>query len=625
MTTAPRPSPRRRPGPKFQRLQSGPDLHWGDATTIATPTLRLRALTLLLLLLLTFTAAGAERPLARLAVKEKAPAEVTALLDRTLQSAATEAGPIDREEEERLLRLLRADTIEVLATEGYFSPTMTIVPDNDGPSRYVVDLALGPRTKVSQVDITFTGAIADQPARQRELRAAWELHVGEPFRNSQWSNAKTRLLNRVRSRDYATARIADSSADVDVEAATAKLRVAIDSGPAYTIGELQVKGLSRFDRGLVQRYSPFKVGDPYDADKLLAFQSALQRSPYFSTVVVDADPEQAIDHQLPIVVDLKEAKTKRVSVGVGYSTDAGFRGEMSYRQTLLFGFPYTLHSGIGLDKTRGVAYADILLPPKPDGEQDSLGALYERTNIQGVRTRRWAVGAQRANSRTADRVTYDTTLAVNFQRETTTVASDPTADTANDVVSGTFSWTRRDVDSITNPTRGTLLTLSGTVGLRRSGLTELLNQTFERGYGRLVYYWPLSPRDQVILRAEAGHVVVDDPRIVPNEFLFRTGGVGTVRGYAYQSLGTRVGTATTGSTSLLVGSAEYLRWLTQEWGAAIFFDAGNASDDWRHMSLARGYGVGARWRTIAGPLALDLAYGEQARALRLHFSIAIAF
>jgi translocation and assembly module TamA len=325
------------------------------------------------------------------------------------------------------------------------------------------------------------------------------------------------------------------------------------------------------------------------------------------------------------VVELKEGKTKRVSLGLGYSTDTGVRGEASYRQTLLFGYPYTLNSGVSLDKTRGVVFADVYLPPKPDGEQDNVGALLERTDNQGLRTNRWAVGAQRTYSRISDRATYDTTLAVNFQRERTEVESDPAASKANDVVSGTYSWTRRDVDSLTSPTRGTLLTLSGTLGVRRSGLSNLISQTFERGYGRYVYYWPLSPRDQLILRAEAGHVIVDDVSIVPNEFLFRTGGVGTVRGYAYQSLGSKVGTSTTGSKSLIVGSAEYVRWVTPDWGAAFFFDAGNAADDIRSVALARGYGIGVRYRTVAGALALDLAYGEQVHAPRLHFSIAIAF
>ncbi|MFM2348691.1 MAG: hypothetical protein RL654_3444, partial [Pseudomonadota bacterium] len=38
-----------------------------------------------------------------------------------------------------------------------------------------------------------------------------------------------------------------------------------------------------------------------------------------------------------------------------------------------------------------------------------------------------------------------------------------------------------------------------------------------------------------------------------------------------------------------------------------------------------GYGVGLRWRSPVGALRLDLAYGQQARRLRLHFSLGITY
>ncbi|HMA07569.1 MAG TPA: BamA/TamA family outer membrane protein, partial [Ramlibacter sp.] len=159
-----------------------------------------------------------------------------------------------------------------------------------------------------------------------------------------------------------------------------------------------------------------------------------------------------------------------------------------------------------------------------------------------------------------------------------------------------------------------------TLGLRRD-----LQDNFVRLYGRYLYYLPVSPRDQVILRGEAGNNWVDDPTKVPNEYLFRTGGVGSVRGYSYQSLGVRQGTATIGSRSLLVGSAEYVRWLTAVWGGAAFCDIGDAADNLRDVRLARGCGVGVRWKSTAGPLAVDLAYGERFKQWRLHFFIAIAY
>jgi translocation and assembly module TamA len=49
------------------------------------------------------------------------------------------------------------------------------------------------------------------------------------------------------------------------------------------------------------------------------------------------------------------------------------------------------------------------------------------------------------------------------------------------------------------------------------------------------------------------------------------------------------------------------------------------STDRQAIDLAVGYGVGARWRSPAGPLGIDLAYGQREGKLRLDFSLAIPF
>ncbi len=563
-------------------------------------------------------------PLARFELATQPPAETAALLDRLIRDAADDES-IDREDDERMLRRLRSDTIDVLATEGYFAPVVTVGTDDSGLARYVVRLDLGPRTLITEVVLEFTGELAAQPERVEQLKAGWDLPAGQPFRDARWSAAKSRLLNQIRSRDFAAARIADSVALVTAEEATARLRVEVDSGAAYTMGPIEVRGLVRYDKELIERFNPFRVGEPYDSDKLLEFQRRLQRTPFFGTVIVDVDPARSEGGQLPLLVEVREAKSKRVSFSLGYSTDIGVRGEAAYRQATLFGFPYSLQSGVSLDRTRQAAYADVYLPPKPGGEQDAVGALVELTDNEGVSTNRWAIGAQRTHRRESGSTSYDTQLALNFQHERREVSGAPEENTVNDVVSTTYAWTRRDVDSITMPTRGTLLTLSGTVGLGRSSVTNFLSTGFLRGYGRYAYYLPLTPRDQLILRTELGYVAVDDPRVVPSEFLFRTGGVGSVRGYAFQSLGRKAGTSTTGSTMLAVFSAEYVRWLWDNWGAAVFVDAGDASDDLFSTPLARGYGAGVRYRTLAGPLAVDVAYADRTNGVRVHFSVAIAF
>jgi translocation and assembly module TamA len=127
------------------------------------------------------------------------------------------------------------------------------------------------------------------------------------------------------------------------------------------------------------------------------------------------------------------------------------------------------------------------------------------------------------------------------------------------------------------------------------------------------------------VRGEAGYTAAPDTTGIPQEFLFRTGGTQSVRGYAYQSLGVQLGDAVVGGQLLAVVSAEYVHWFDDRWGGAAFYDAGNAWDPGQPLKLYPGYGLGARWRSPAGPLALDVAYGQRDSKIRLEFSVAIAF
>jgi translocation and assembly module TamA len=153
----------------------------------------------------------------------------------------------------------------------------------------------------------------------------------------------------------------------------------------------------------------------------------------------------------------------------------------------------------------------------------------------------------------------------------------------------------------------------------------LSDQDFVRTYLRYSQGMPLGASDGLLFRGELGATFAPSSDGIPQDFLFRTGGSNSVRGYAYQSLGVEEGSAIVGGRYLVTLSGEYTHWISPSWGAAVFVDAGNAVDDWQAMSLAVGYGLGARWKSPIGPLGVDLAYGEREGKVRLDFSLAIPF
>jgi translocation and assembly module TamA len=152
----------------------------------------------------------------------------------------------------------------------------------------------------------------------------------------------------------------------------------------------------------------------------------------------------------------------------------------------------------------------------------------------------------------------------------------------------------------------------------------LATQQFGRFTGSATLLIPLGRNDDLQLRAEGGLVVAPTRDGIPSTFLFRTGGDQTIRGYAFESLGVKVGDAVSGGRYLAIGSAEVTHWVSAVWGVAAFVDAGNAWDS-DHYDPVLGTGVGARFRTPIGPVRVDVAYGEEVQSWRLHFSVGFVF
>ena len=487
------------------------------------------------------------------AARLEAPEAVRALLARHLRIVQADAVlPELAADRSALARRTRREAADLLATEGYFAPRIRLERSDAGP--WTVTVEPGERARIDSVNIAFEGDLAgeqgERAARREALRRAWSLQRGQPFRQAAWDAAKSQLLDAVSARDYAAARLSASRAEVDPETARVALSLTVDSGPPFTLGPLAVSGLRDLPADLVVRHSTLEPGESYDRDRLLAFQGTLQNAPQFASVIVDIERDPAQADGVPVRVEVSEAQPRRAGFGAGYSTNTGYRGELSYSDVNLLGRGWELYSGLRLEQRRQSLFADVFLPPVQARYRDSFGALVERSDLQGLRLTTQAVGVARA---------------------------------------------------------------------------LLSDQDFVRLYGRVVRYQPVRGRDVLILRAELGATLAPSREGVPQDFLFRTGGAQTVRGYAYQSLGVSEGEATVGGRYMAVASAEYVHWFRPDWAVAAFVDAGDAADSRQTLDAKLGYGAGVRWASPAGPLALDLAWGREARRLRLHFGIAIAF
>lgn len=533
-------------------------------------------------------------------------------------------------------RKLHALVSEILATEGYFSPQLRFsrssserseTQDTQDTQQRQLTIDPGPRTRITQVHLQIDGAI--DPARRDALIASWRLPVGQPFRQTLWNDAKQDLLAQLLGEDHPAARLLNSQARIDADSQSAELTLQYDAGPRYVYraDPLIITGLSRYSSELIAGYNrSIQPGAPYREADLNQLQSALQTSPYFSAVEVQLERAAetgnatAEDTPLPaaVKVSVRERPAHRISLGAGVSSNTGMRGEFAYATPNFINRAWDLHSGLRLEQKRQTLYADIFLPPDQRDRRHSFGLVNEVSDIQGLRTVRQAIGAQRRQMRGS----IEQLLSLNWLQERR--SPDGAAAITNHALVPDLTLTWRQLDSLIEPRKGTVLQLQ--IGGALRGL--LSDTNFLRTAARIQHYLPLGQRDHLLLRGEIGHTRAGAQQRIPQDYLFRSGGAGSVRGYSYQSLGIKEGSATVGGRYLSVLSAEYTHWLAdswENWGIASFVDAGDVSNSREDFHYAMGYGLGARWRSPAGPIGVDIAYGQRTHSLQLHFSLAIPF
>jgi translocation and assembly module TamA len=588
---------------------------------------RLRPWRVLLLMLLSLWLLQARVAQAVYKVEVEAPKPIREMLQDHLDlSRYKDRDDITPDQFDYMVETVGEQVRQFTSTEGYFDPTTTTRVEGEGDKRVVhVMVDPGARTLIRNVDVQVTGqAATHSPEQIAQMRAKWGLPVGEPFRQQAWDKAKEDALFELQSHTYYGARLAASQARIEPDELRADLSAHYASGPAYLLGPLYVSGTRRYPEQIIHNVNPLSVGEPYRVERLLELQRAIQNQPYFSNVQVELDQPQGAAANppdgvvtAPVHVTVREYPAHRLNSGVGYTTDTGAQIEGRYSYYNLFNRAWTFDSQARLEQKRSYLFAETAMPPDSRTFRNSLYSSYERTiDIENTDTTSWRAGLKRSRSRER----YDVTMSLDFYYDDLLPVGQEHQ--LSKALVPAFAWTRRDVDNPEFPRRGNVI--STQVGVAAKNI--LSDATFLRLYGRIRQYVPVGNRDLFIARLELGaDMSGDSASSIPASLRFRAGGTDSIRGYSYQSIGTKSGSSVLPAKYLGTASLEYQYWFKPEWGAAVFWDAGTATDNLKGIRIFNGVGIGARWRSPVGRVQLDVAYGVEEHQFRPHISLGVAF
>lgn len=564
------------------------------------------ALTAALCLALATPTAGAELVL-------RAPAPLADdLRAASLTGSALDAGETNVQD---LIAAAQSDYRRVLAAlyeQGYFSAEVHVLVDG----REAAGLsALNPPAGINRIEITvdpgpaFTFGRAQVAPLPQGMTPAPGFAPGQPAGTAIMREAAQGAVAAWRQSGHAKAQVTDQDivADHAVNRVDASFRVT--PGPRLTFGPSRISPDSADSRVRPERIraiAGIPEGKVYDPDAIDTAERRLRRTGAFRSATVTEDAGIGPNDTLGTEIAVEDAKPRRFGVGAELSTTEGLKLTGYWLHRNAFGGAERLRfdaeiAGIG-GGTGGIDYslgATLTRPAfrHPDA-QLTFRALIEREDEPTYLSDHveLAVGVDRIVS---DRLTLRAELAFRLAQ---TRDVQGWRDFRHVLLTGGATWDNRD--SGTDPRKGAYAEVDVTPFLGFAGSSSGVRATADlRGYRAV------GSRVVLAGRMQAGSVLGPSIAATPPDFLFYSGGGGTVRGQGYQSLGVGTGANRTGGKSFAAFSAELRTDVSDKIGAVAFVDYGYvaASSTFDGGDWHGGAGIGVRYKTGLGPIRADLA------------------
>jgi outer membrane protein insertion porin family len=408
----------------------------------------------------------------------------------------------------------------------------------------------------------------------------------------------------------------------------------IEKKKRVSFERVQVMGNTKTRDKVIRRELQFTEGDLYNVTALNESQSRVRRLGFFKEVEFTTS-RGTTDDKINLDIKVEEANTGAISLGAGYSSLYNVVGSASIQDRNLFGLGYNALFRVKVGTGGYNDYRLSFTDPYFLGYPYSVGAdaYHERVDIFDTYSYKVTGGDIRA----AKELTPRWVLDGMYKLETLDVFDiSPFADqrikdqegksTTSAISLGLTSDTRNDYFA---PSKGSRTILNGTVA---GGVLQGDND-FVKGVVGTSWYFPLPYNLVLNLRGRVGAIEPYGGDEVPINEKFYVGGIATVRGYEYGTAGpVEADGDPLGADYMVVFNSELIFPIARELGlrGAVFWDVGKGFDKWSDLTpIKMGVGVGIRWFSPFGPLAIDLGFNpnpkENEESYVLEFNMGTTF
>ena len=512
------------------------------------------------------------------------------------------------------------EAADALRPFGYYSPTIRSRTTRDDPN-WIVRLKITPGAAVkwTTVDVQLAGAGRDAPQFARVI-AASTARRGARLDHPAYEKLKTDLQRAALEDGYLDARFTRRELLVNPQEHSAQAHIEFDTGGRYEFGKITIEQ-DVLDEELLQGYIRIATGQPYSTEKLHATQYALEDSNYFALVSVSPGERDPATLTVPVTIHAEPIKRNRYAVSAGYGTDTGLRGKLTWDNRRANREGHRIRSELTASQLKQSVIVRYLIPVgDPSFEKLEFSAGYVNETLGDLKSQRVELAA----GLTQVFGHWQRVPFLKLNRERTVFPTGPATDDLLLIPGISFSSVTPNFLTGWVRDAAYYFELSGSPGSLGSDASYL------RFYSRGERVWPITGPWYVRLRGEVGTSWVNHFSQLPASQRFFAGGDRSVRGFAIDELSPPIvptsgsGSTTTsgGGENKLVGSVEFERDFPRNFRGAVFFDTGNAFNDW-NTPLEYSVGIGVRWKLPMLMIGLDLAQAlsEPGKSPRIHLNM----
>jgi len=526
-------------------------------------------------------------------------------------------GKVDSQWLERFAGQAQERVRSALEPFGYYRARVTTSLEEtaEGNYRLMASINPGPPVTVTDVQVTLAGE-GSANSTLTELAGQFPLKTGDVLIQPEYEEAKGVLRSKALALGYLDADFTTREIRITPDRTKATIRLVLDTGPLYRFGEVTITGAPRYPDSFLRRYVTFRPGRPFSYTKLGETQLNFANTERFEEVIVTPERERASDNRVPVTITLKQAPTQRLRPGIGYGSDTGARGSLTYRHLNILDLGHEFHSQLYLsERLQGIAGSYVIPSPRDTRTYSALQLNLQREDVDTYVSRLVALEGSVNRSMGKGRLG---TAFLRLLQESFTIGDE---DSSSLLVLPGLRYSEHRFDNLVRPSRGYRFMVEGSGTHQLLGSDTGLVQLRAEGSTIVPLPWRLS----LLTRVAGGLTFLNDPLAeLPASLRFFSGGDRSVRGYSYKSLGpTDSSGDVIGGRNLLEGSIELQRALFTNWGISLFYDAGNAFNDLGKIRLHQGAGFGIHYYTLVGAINLYAArqINEDDPAIRFHLTI----